>query len=77
LWLTVSNLLHRKEKWPPVRGAIRLAASLRSPVMVMVMVEVMEVMRSVRLCTRNRANRERNSGNGGQSESKFSHEYHS
>jgi hypothetical protein len=45
--------------------------------MVMVMVEVMEVMRSVRLCTRNRANRERNSGNGGQSESKFSHEYHS
>jgi hypothetical protein len=42
-------------------------------VMVMVMVMVMMVMMTVRLCAWNRANRERNSGDGGQSESKFSH----
>jgi hypothetical protein len=40
--------------------------------MVMVMVVVMVVM-TVRLCAWNRANRERNCGDGGQSESKFSH----
>jgi hypothetical protein len=55
----------------PVKGAIRLAASLRSPVVMVMMMVVMMVMR---LCTGNRANRECNSGDGGQSESKFSHE---
>jgi hypothetical protein len=39
----------------PFKGAIRLAASLRSPVVV-VMVVMMMVMMTVRLCTRNRAN---------------------
>jgi hypothetical protein len=41
-------------------------------VVVMMMVMVMMMM-TVRLCAWNRANRERNSGDGGQSESKFSH----
>ncbi len=53
----------------PVKGAIRLAMSLISPVvmmMMMMMMEVMEVMMMVRLCAWNRANRERNSGDGGQ-----------
>jgi hypothetical protein len=55
----------------PVKGAIRLAASLRSPVVMVMMMVVMMVMR---LCTGNRANRECNSGDGGQSESKLPHE---
>ncbi|MDR3489453.1 MAG: hypothetical protein P4M05_31750 [Bradyrhizobium sp.] len=58
----------------PVKGAIRLAVSLISPVVMMMVMEVMEVMMMVRLCAWNRANRERNSGDGGQNESKFSHE---
>jgi len=41
-------------------------------VMMMVMMMMMMMM-AVRLCAWNRANRERNSGDGGQSESKFSH----
>jgi heme/copper-type cytochrome/quinol oxidase subunit 2 len=41
--------------------------------MVVVMVMMVVVMMTVRLCAWNRANRERNSGDGGQSESKFSH----
>jgi hypothetical protein len=59
----------------PLEGAIHLVASLRSPVVVVVMMMVMMVvvMMTVRLCAWNRANRERNSGDGGQSESKFSH----
>jgi hypothetical protein len=41
--------------------------------MVMVMVMMVMMVMTVRLCAWNRANRERNSGDGGQSESKFSH----
>jgi hypothetical protein len=59
----------------PIKGAIRLVASLRSPVVRVVVVVVVVVM--ARLCAGNRANRERNSGDGGQSESKFSHKNHS
>jgi len=58
----------------PIKGAIRLVASLRSPVVVVVM---MVVMVMARLCAGNRANRERNSGDGGQSEGKFSHKNNS
>jgi hypothetical protein len=54
----------------PFNGAIRLAASLRSPVVVVMMV----VMVMMGLCTRNRANGERNSGDGGQHESKLPHQ---
>jgi hypothetical protein len=54
----------------PFNGAIRLAASLRSPVVVVVVV----VMVIMRLGTWNRANRERNSGDGGQHESKLPHQ---
>jgi len=54
----------------PLNGAIRLAASLRSPVVVVMMV----VMVMMGLCTRNRANGERNSGDGGQRESKLPHQ---
>jgi hypothetical protein len=60
----------------PLEGAIDLAASLGSLVLVMVMVMVMEMvlmMLNVRLCAWDRADRERNSRDGGQSESKFSH----
>jgi hypothetical protein len=60
----------------PIKGAIRLVASLRSPVVVVVMVVVVVVVMA-RLCAGNRANRERNSGDGGQSEGKFSHKNHS
>jgi hypothetical protein len=42
-------------------------------VMMMVMVMMVVMVMTVRLCAWNRANRERNSGDGGQSESKFSH----
>jgi hypothetical protein len=57
----------------PLEGAIRLAASLRSPVVV---VEVLMVMmrEMVRLRTWNRANRERNSRDSCQNESKVPHE---
>jgi hypothetical protein len=62
----------------PIKGAIRLVASLRSPVVVVVMmVVVVVVVVMARLCAGNRANRERNSGDGGQSEGKFSHKNHS
>jgi hypothetical protein len=44
--------------------------------MMMVMMVVVVVVR-FRLCTGNRAHRERNGGKRGQRESKFSHEYHS
>jgi hypothetical protein len=44
-------------------------------VVVVMMMVVMMVM--ARLCAGNRANGERNSGDGGQSESKFSHKNHS
>jgi hypothetical protein len=58
----------------PLEGATDLAASLGSLLLVMVMVMVMVLMMlNVRLCAWNRANRERNGGDGGQSESKFSH----
>jgi hypothetical protein len=64
-----------KKNGPDQKGAIHLVASLRSPVVVMVMMVMVMVMvvMTVRLCAWNRANRERNSGDGGQSESKFSH----
>jgi hypothetical protein len=65
--LAVGNLLHCK-KMAPIEGAIRLAGSLRSPVM---MVVVMMMM--VRLCARDRADRERNSGDGSQNEGKVPH----
>jgi hypothetical protein len=57
----------------PLNGAIRLAASLRSPVVVVVVVVVM-VGGTMRLCTWNRADGERNSGDGGQRESKLPHQ---
>jgi hypothetical protein len=58
----------------PLEGAIDLAASLGSLVLVMVMVmEMVLMMLNVRLCTWDRADRERNGSDGGQSESKFSH----
>jgi hypothetical protein len=60
----------------PIKGAIRLVASLRSPVVVVVMMVVVVVVMA-RLCAGNRANRERNSGDGGQSEGKFSHKNNS
>jgi hypothetical protein len=69
------------KKTAPLEGAIHVAASLRSLVgvvvmMVMVMVMVMEfvlMMLNIRLCTWDRADRERNGGDGEQNESKFSH----
>jgi hypothetical protein len=77
--LTVGNLSQRKEKWPRGKGAIRLA-SLRSLAVVVVMVVGMMMMvvmmmgRTHRLCA---WNREGNRGDGGQCESKFSHENYS
>jgi len=73
--LAVSNFVTPQRKMAPIKGAIHLVASLRSPVvMVMMMMMMMVVMVvTVRLCAWNRANRERNCGDGGQSESKFSH----
>jgi hypothetical protein len=70
------------KKTAPLEGAIHLAASLRSFVGVVVVVVVMVVMMmmefvlmmlNIRLCTWDRADRERNGGDGGQNESKFSH----
>jgi hypothetical protein len=61
---------HTAKKNGPIKGAIHRLASLRSTVVVVVM---MVVVVMAGLCTWNRANRERNSGDGGQSESKFSH----
>ena len=58
----------------PLEGAIDLAASLGSLVLVMVMVmEMVLMVLNVRLCTWDRADRERNGGHGGQNESKFPH----
>jgi hypothetical protein len=54
----------------PLEGAIRLAGSLRSPVMMVVVVVMM-----VRLCTWDRADRERNGGDGSQNESKVPHKF--
>jgi hypothetical protein len=56
----------------PVEGAIVLGAASRSSAVVMV-VMMMVVMVVMRLGTRNRANRERNSRDGGQSKSKLPH----
>jgi hypothetical protein len=66
------------KKTAPLEGAIHLAASLRSLVGVVMMVVVMMmepvlVMLNIRLCTWDRADRERNGGDGGQNESTFSH----
>ena len=59
----------------PLEGTIRLAASLRSPVVVVVVEVLMVMMREmVRLRTWNRANRERNSRDSCQNESKVPHE---
>jgi len=66
-------LSRRKEKWPPVKGAIRLVASFGSLAVMMVMVVVV-VGWVKRLCA---WNREGNSGDGGQGESKFSHQNYS
>jgi hypothetical protein len=72
--LAVSNFVTPQRKMAPLEGAIDLAASLGSLVLVMVMVmEMVLMMLNVRLCTWDRADRERNSRDGGQSESKFSH----
>jgi hypothetical protein len=54
----------------PIKGAIRLASSLGSLAAVM---EMVLMMLNVRLCTWDRADRERNGGDGGQNESKFPH----
>jgi hypothetical protein len=65
-----------KKDGPRFEGAIDLAGSLKSLVLVVVVVVVVDMvgmMRNVCLCTWNRANRERNGGDGRQSESKFSH----
>jgi hypothetical protein len=67
LGLAVSHLSYRKEKWPRLTGPFVLTASRRLVVVMMV------VMVVARLCTRNCANRERNSGDGGQNESKLPH----
>jgi hypothetical protein len=81
LRLTVSELVTPQRKMAPVEGAISLAAFLRSlgfgfvRMVVMMMFVVMFVM--FRLCAWNRAHRERDGGEGGQCESKFSHEYYS
>jgi hypothetical protein len=57
--LVVSNVSDRKERWPRLKGAIHLAASLKSHVLVvvvMMMMEMVHMMVNVRLCTWNRAN---------------------
>jgi hypothetical protein len=65
------------KKTAPLEGAIHLAASLRSlvgvVVVVMMVMEPVLVMLNIRLCTWDRADRERNGGDSGQNESKFSH----
>ena len=66
------------KKTAPLEGAIHVAASLRSlvgvvMVVVMMVMELVLVMLNIRLCTWDRADRERNGGDGGQNESKFSH----
>jgi hypothetical protein len=58
----------------PLEGTIRLAASLRSPVGVVVEVLMVMMRQMVRLRTWNRANRERNSRDSCQNESKVPHE---
>jgi hypothetical protein len=42
-------------------------------VVVVMMMELVLVMLNIRLCAGDRADRERNGGDGGQNESKFSH----
>jgi hypothetical protein len=74
--LAASNFVTPQRKMAPLEGAIDLAASLGSLVLVMVMVMVMEMvlmMLNVRLCTWDRADRERNGGDGRQNECKFPH----
>ena len=59
----------------PLEGAIHFAASLGSWVGVMVMVmDTVLMMLNVGLCAWDHADRERNSSNSGQNESKFSHD---
>jgi hypothetical protein len=70
----VRKFVTPQKKWPPVKGAIRLAASLGSLAVMMMVMAVMMMGWAMRLCA---WNREGNSGDGGQSESKFSHEYYS
>jgi hypothetical protein len=70
--LTVSKFVTPQRKMAPVKGAIRLVASLRS--LAVMMMVVMVVGWAMRLCA---WNREGDSGDGGQSESKFSHKNHS
>jgi hypothetical protein len=61
-------------KTAPLEGAIHVAASLKSLVGVVVMVmEFVLMMLNIRLCTWDRADRERDGSDGGQNESKFSH----
>jgi hypothetical protein len=68
-----------RQKDGPLDGAIHLAASLRSRVLVVVVMtmETVLMMLNVRLRAWYRANRERNSSNSGQNESKVSHEHYS
>jgi hypothetical protein len=58
----------------PLEGTIRLAASLRSPVVVVVEVLMVMMREMVRLRTWNRAKRERNSRDSCQNESEVPHE---
>jgi hypothetical protein len=59
-----------QKKMAPIKGAIRLAASI-----VVLVMMVMVVMMVVVMClgTRDRADGERNGGNGGQNERKLPH----
>jgi hypothetical protein len=74
-----SRVCQIAKKTAPLEGAIHVAASLRSlvgvvvVVMMVMMMESVLVMLNIRLCTWDRADRERNGGDGGQNESKFSH----
>jgi hypothetical protein len=74
-------------KMTPVKGAICLAASLRSTmvrvivtvvvVIITVVMEIVLMMLNICLRTWDRADRECSSGKGGQNESKLSHENYS
>jgi hypothetical protein len=73
LWQsTVSKFVTPQRKMAPVEGAIVLGGSLRSLAVVMVVVMMVVVM-VMRLGTRNRANRERNSRDSGQGKSELPH----
>ena len=66
-----------RRRMAPLEGAILLAPSLRSRVLVAgVMVDTVLMMLNVRLCTWYRADRERNGSNSCQNESKFSHKHY-